>query len=279
MDKIIDDDAKRFKSAMERAGLNPVLKLNGVEMVNALSDRYEADVDIKLAAAEYGMTKDQFVTATDDADREFKTVVRRLEQSTVPRDQFESVYVKLAQNITDDEPVRVTASNHVVIKPAKTSTVAAELSLTSDKDVYHRGDSPVFTVVSRRDCFLTLTNVDDKGEGTVLFPNRFQQANHLRANSPVHLPGSNAPFQYRMKDSGVETVIAVCTPGKAAVDGIKHDFKREAFTSVGDYTRSVSRAISVEARPSGPAKRPGPQVATSSNRRSVLRSAIKIEVQ
>ncbi len=89
MDKIIDDDAKRFKSAMERAGLDPVLKLNGVEMVNALSDRYEADVDIKLAAAEYGMTKDEFVTATDDADREFKTVVRRLEQSTVPRDQFE----------------------------------------------------------------------------------------------------------------------------------------------------------------------------------------------
>jgi len=279
MDKIIADDATRFKTAMERAGLNPILKLNGVEMINALSDRYEADVDINLAAAEFGMTKDEFANAAGDADREFKTLIRRLEQSTVPRDQFESVYVKLARNITDDEPVRVAASGKTVIKPAKTAAIAAELALTSDQDVYNRGDRPVFTVVSKQDCFLTLTNVDDKGEGTVLFPNRFQQANRIRANVPVQLPGSDAPFQYRVKDKGVETVIAVCTPAKANVDGIKHDFGREAFTSVDDYTRSVSRAISIEARPATPAKRPTPQVVTSSKRRNMLRSAIKIEVQ
>ncbi len=279
MDKIIADDATRFKTAMERAGLNPILKLNGVEMINALSDRYEADVDINLAAAEFGMTKDEFANAAGDADREFKTLIRRLEQSTVPRDQFESVYVKLARNITDDEPVRVAASGKTVIKPAKTAAIAAELALTSDQDVYNRGDRPVFTVVSKQDCFLTLTNVDDKGEGTVLFPNRFQQANRIRANVPVQLPGSDAPFQYRVKDKGVETVIAVCTPAKANVDGIKHDFGREAFTSVDDYTRSVSRAISIEARPATSAKRPIPQVVTSSKRRNMLRSAIKIEVQ
>src|SRR5262249_37525642 len=68
MDRIIAEDAKRFADAMVRAGLEPTLKLNGVEMINALAQRYEDDVDIKIAAAELGMTVEELLRVTNDSD-------------------------------------------------------------------------------------------------------------------------------------------------------------------------------------------------------------------
>ncbi len=103
----------------------------------------------------------------------------------------------------------------------------------------------MFTIASTRDCYLTLTNVDEKGEGTVLLPNRFQQDNLIRAGTPLQFPGANAPFQYRTKDKGVENIVAVCTVRPDENDGIKHNFAREAFTSVENYTRNLGRALEV----------------------------------
>ena len=120
-----------------------------------------------------------------------------------------------------------------------------ELSLTSDADFYRPGDGPVFTIASTRDCYLTLTNVDEKGEGTVLLPNRFQQDNLIRAGTPFQFPGANAPFQFRTKDKGVESIVAVCTVRPNDNDGINHNFTREAFTSVPNYTRTLGRALEV----------------------------------
>jgi len=249
MDRIIEDDAKRFADAMIRAGLEPTLKLNGIEMINALAKRYEDDVDGALAAANMGLTKEQFAQAAADADRKFRPMLRRLEQGTVPFDQFEASYRELADDMTDDVIVQVTrgAKQQELIKALEAQHHGGQppdLALTSDKDVYQLGDSPVFTVVASRDCTLTLTDVDDKGEGTVLFPNKFQQDNKIKAGKPVVLPGPNAGFLFRMKDKGTETVIAVCTEG-GEVDGIKHDFTRSAFTTIPNYTGTVTRAIAV----------------------------------
>ena len=280
MDRVIDDDAKRFADALTRAGLEPTLKFNGVEMINALAKRYEDDVDATLAAAELGLSKAEFAKRSADADRRFKPLIRRLEQGLVPRDQFEAFFVELATDITDDEVVKVVKVAGVAGRPAK-AAYAAELSLTSDKDTYQQGDGPTFTILSARECFLTLTNVDEKGEGTVLFPNRFQQDNRIRPNVEVALPGANAPFQYRMKDKGVETVIAVCTEGNKGVDGIKHDFTRSAFTSVPNYTRSVARSIAVEPKGPTPSAAPGrpAKAAGAGAEREISRAAIKINVR
>jgi hypothetical protein len=242
MDKVIEDDAKRFADAMIRAGLEPTLKLNGVEMINALAKRYEDDVDLRLAAAEMGLNIGEFKQASSDASRKFRPLIRRLEQGAVPRDQFESFYSELAREITDEVLVKVAGAGTVAVVKPKSD----ELSLISDKDAYKVGDSPVFTVVAPKDCFLTLTNVDDKGEGTVLFPNKFQQDNKVKGGATVQVPGPKAPFTYRMSGKGVETVTAVCKVEGGNVDGIKHDFNRSAFTATGNYATSVARSLSLE---------------------------------
>jgi hypothetical protein len=293
MDQLIENDGKRFADAMFRAGLEPTLKLNGVEMINALAKRYEDDVDINLAAAEFGMTKDEFKDAAGDADRKFKALIRRLEQGSVPRDQFEATYRELAKSITDEEEVKVAGApaaanakagaNGKVIaaKPA----AGADLSLISDRDGYKVGDTPIFTVVSNKDCFLTLSNLDEKGTLTVLLPNKFQQDNRIKAGQQVQFPGAKAPFQYRMADRGVETVIATCSEGNE-VDGIKHDFGKANLTTVQNYTRSVARAIAVEGKPLAVdvAKSGGAPVSVQTAKappakREVSRAAIKIDVQ
>ena len=120
----------------------------------------------------------------------------------MPRDQFELSYRDLAAAMTDQKIVRVAAQRGREKLPEAART--DELSLTSDADYYRSGDGPVFTIASTRDCYLTLTNVDEKGEGTVLLPNRFQQDNLISAGRRSSFPGANAPFQFRTKDKGVE---------------------------------------------------------------------------
>jgi len=276
MDGVIEDDRKRFTGALIRAGLDPTLKLNGVEMINAFSKRFEDDVDAAQAAAELGLTKDEFAKAANDADRRFKPLLRRLDQGLVPRDQFEIVFKDLAKDITDDVPLEVAGVNDkdAAAKPESKGS----LSVTSDRNSYRQGDTPRFTVLSNADCFLTLTNVDDKGEGTVLFPNKFQQHNRIKANAELQFPAADAPFQYRMKDKGFETVIGVCTERATDVDGIKHDFGKSAFTIVDNYTRSVARSIVIEAKnATGGAASPQKPVADAG--REISRAAIKVEVR
>jgi hypothetical protein len=48
-----------------------------------------------------------------------------------------------------------------------------------------------------------------------------------------------------MKDSGLETVVAVCSQRSSGADGISHDFSRNAFTSVPNYNAALARAIAV----------------------------------
>lgn len=290
MDALIEGDGKRFTDAMIRAGLTPTLKLNGVEMINALSKRYEDDVDLNLAAAEFGIDAKEFKSSSGDVDQKLRPLVRRLEQGAIPRDQFEQVFRDLAEDLTDLKLVEIKAAAAPKKKLAAAKRVD-DLSLTSDKDDYRQGESPVFTIVSPRDCFLTLTNIDEKGEGTVLLPNKFQQDNRIKANVPIEFPGKGAPFQYKMKDKGTETVTAVCAAKADGGDKIQHDFTRSAFTQVPNYRQTLARSISVvAANPDGtsavdgttntgaPAAG-GPKTPPKDDSRASARAAIKLEVR
>lgn len=288
MDALIEDDAKRFANAMKRAGLDSTLKLNGIEMINALAKRYEDDLDLTLAASELGLSKAEFNEGVADVDQKYRPLVRRLAQGAVPRDQFEVSFRGIAPDLTDLKIVAIRNARppQPVPQPIRNSD---DLSLTSDRDSYRLGDTPVFTVVAPRDCFLTLTDIDERGEGTVLLPNTFQRDNLIKAGVPIQFPGAGAPFQFRMKDKGIETVTAVCATQAGGGDRIQHDFNKNQFTPVPNYTRTLARSIAVEA------VRPGtPSVAGTTNTgsaavsgreppaagsRTSLRAAIRLQVR
>ena len=196
----------------------------------------------------------------------------------------------LVTAITDLQIVKIAGAKvaPVLTKPLGNKD---DLSLTSDQDSYKVGDTPVFTIVAPRDCFLTITDIDEKGVGTVLLPNAFQQDSQIRAGVPVRFPGAGAPFKFRMKDPGVETVTAVCSALPNGGDRIQHDFKKDQFTPVPNYTNAVARSIVVEAagapRPSavsgvtnsGNAAAGGPREPPPEGSRASFRAAIKLQVR
>jgi hypothetical protein len=245
------------------------------------------------------MTKDEFSRATSGGFKpELIPTVRRLQQNSLPRDQFEAKYRQLAE-LGDEEPIDEGAAANedksdkekAEEKKNGVAKVKADvdLALTSDKDVYKLGETPVFTIVSSKDCFLTLTNIDEKDTLTVLLPNKFQQDNKIKAGVPVSFPGAKAPFIYKLGDKGKETVQAVCSD-KPEVDGIKNDFNKAPLTTVQNNTRSLgerlqkqgpTRKIEVLAAPAGGAPAPAGKVAVAPkpSGSDIKRTAIKIEVR
>jgi hypothetical protein len=329
---------------MKRAGLDPTLKHNGVEMINALAARYEANVDGRLAAAELGLSAEDFKNAATQAGGKAFALQRRLDQNIVPRDQFETDFAEFVKLLTDEEPLDLTkaagaaadagdkkeepakearkeeaakgakkvgpAKGPQTEEPLKVAKVAAppkevartfDLSLTSDKSAYKRNDKPVFTVVAKEDCNLTLINVDDKGAGTVLFPNKFQADNRIKAGKEFRFGDASTPFAYRMADVGTETVIAECNATRKATRGFEATGKDGGLTDLGDYsqrlTRSIvetgkqkaaaTRAIKIEAREGAKEAAPAPKVETvkvapkvvAAASDIVARTSIKLQVE
>jgi hypothetical protein len=253
MDKILEEDTVRFRQAMARAGLDPTLKLNGIEMINALAAKYEATVDLRLAAAEFGLKADAFREAAMAGGSKALSLVRRLDQGLVPRDQFEGDFASLVSSVTDDEAITLAGSGHAIdvarVSPgSKDVTRTFDISLTSDRNTYRQNDPAVFTVVSQESCSLTLINVDSKGVGTVLFPNKFQPDNFIRARQEFRFGDSSTPFKFRLADRGTETVIAVCNASKSSTRGLEADHKANGFTDLGNYTGRLTRQIALEAR-------------------------------
>ena len=252
VDKYIADDTARFEDAMRRAGLDPSLKLDGIEMINALSNKYEKDVDLNLAAAEFGLKLDAFEKVAGDLGGDARNLLNRLQQSVVPRDNFENQFPKLIAELTDSELLFNQDDQPVAIAKVNTADTKIDgdihLSLFATKTTYHQNELPVFIVQSDHDCHLTLVDVDDKGTGTVLFPNKFENDTLIKANQAFEYPRPDAPFQFRLKDIGTETVIALCNAKASAVDTIVHHFKQKNFTDLGNYNTFVTRAISVEAK-------------------------------
>ena len=252
MDRIIEEDVQNFRSAVKRAGLNPDLKWAGVEMINALSKQYEKDVNLKLAAAEFGLSDEDFVSRLEGAGGEAFRVKRRLEQGVIPRDTFEVSFKDLLTQVTDDKlavaqgEAKAEAATVADTKEKPELSRDFDIALISDKSAYKKGEVASFTISTKQDCNLTLINVDSKGVGTVLLPNDFEKENFLKAGSEIQVPGPNAEYQLRLKDKGKETVIAVCNASKEDVDGIKHNFDEKQFTELGNYRSFAVRAIKVE---------------------------------
>ncbi len=70
-----------------------------------------------------------------------------------------------------------------------------------------------------------------------------------RLDAPPDIPPAQVwptKFQFRLKDPGTETVIAICNASGIEAGGIKHDFATRQFTPLGNYREFLTRQIVVE---------------------------------
>jgi hypothetical protein len=249
-DKLQREDNNRLARAMTAAGLDATLALDGVDPIVALSARYERPIDLVQAAAELGLDTNAAPAQLAQIDGEQRLLARRLVQEIAPRRQFELGFAVLAAKLKGEPPPEpeIAPGWFGVATRSAARPSDIDLEITTDHAAYGSGDLVSVSVRSNVECYLTLINIDRIGRGTVIFPNQFEQNNMLLAGKELKVPGEQAPYQFRTRDAGSETVVGICNSGVRTADGIAHDFEKQRFTELGDYSAFLSRALKLKER-------------------------------
>ena len=249
---VMGEDARAFRTAMTRVGVAPDVTVHGLVPLQALARQYELDVGTDRAAAEFGLERNAFVERLKsfDGPELSQNLVHRLRQGTLPRRSAEDLYLALRQpqraSATADAAAETSAaplSGGDAEKGEGAAVGRPSLALWSDSPVYSAGELVAVYAQPSVDCHLTVINVDVAGRATVLFPNDFDLDNLVRAGSIRRIPARDGAYQLRLKDKGVESIVATCQTRDKSPEGIVHDFERQRFTILGNW-RSFLRAAS-----------------------------------
>lgn len=128
-----------------------------------------------------------------------------------------------------------------------------DLHLRTEKLVYPVGAKVRVMATAERDCRLTLLDVGTSGQVYVLFPNRYQQDNRIRAGETVTIPGDAAPVDYQLGGPvGVEALIGICrTDGQPVYVG-GYNFQQHVYQPWGD-AKAIAKDLAVVLREPSPA--------------------------
>jgi hypothetical protein len=120
----------------------------------------------------------------------------------------------------------------------------------NSRDIYHAGDEVVFFFKTNKDCRLTLINVGTTGKVNVIFPNKHQDDNLVKAGVEYRVPPERSSYIFKMDGpAGLDLVKAVAT-----LDNVpllpEPSIKTEGATQNTDMPQSmVARDISISLKP------------------------------
>lgn len=236
-------DRTTVRGALAAAGVAAAHSLDGVDPVVALVRRYAMPLTLGQLAAELGVSSEVLARIVATAPGDTGLLARRIQQGGVARHEIENDFANLLAAVGG--PAAPPSATRTL--PAEDSAAAGPvLQLLADKPAYAQGDALSLSVRTSVDCHLTLVSINGRGRGTVIFPSDFEQNNLLTAGRTLKLPGDGAPYLFRLRDPGRETIVAICSPTGGAIDGIRHDFERQRFTDLGDYDEFLRQAIASE---------------------------------
>jgi mono/diheme cytochrome c family protein len=287
--RLIAEDAERLNRAAVAAGLRPGLQIHGLSPIEALATRYKRAVDAASAAAELGIDAAALATLRDKATGGARDVLDRLHSGLVPRSDFEERFAGLTAAVAGTGAPAGSVAGAVPQVVTTEPSGDLELVLKTDRIAFKTGDLLSVKARVSSNCYLTLISVDRNGRGTVIFPNDFEQNNLIEVGREIQVPSLSAPYQFRLRDKGRETLVGVCGGSQRPADGIKHDFERQRFTELGDYRAFLGRTWTTESeerrgvasRADPKLKRPKGKTAGDSTARyePQARTAIQIDVK
>jgi len=127
LDRQVSDDHDRYANAASRTGIRIEKKDDGLDDLTYLVRAFEKRLDLRIAAAEHGVTGKQYADGMTKAGEEAQRTKQQLEQGTMARRQFEPLFLQNAVAVSADVPVgRVKAPGSIPKKPPLgTKTVIA----------------------------------------------------------------------------------------------------------------------------------------------------------
>jgi hypothetical protein len=125
---------------------------------------------------------------------------------------------------TATETVAEAADTQIGTAPNSTTKVGMTVTVGVDRPdgVYKIGDKVVLSVAVDMDAYVTVFNTGTSGQVHVIFPNEFQQDNHVLAGAPVLIPSDDADFDFIASGPpGTEliTVVASTNPDSLVQPG------------------------------------------------------------
>jgi mono/diheme cytochrome c family protein len=280
MNKTIESDRKRFIDALQLSGVDPKAR-HGTdgEPVNALSNRYERDVDLKTAAAEFGVPPDKVETFLRGGGQIGGSFAAQISQGTVQRDTFEVQFPGLVEFVVDGKYITPGGGSYQYAEVKQHEVIAtpiSEFKLALHANTGHAkvGEVVSFNVQATKDCYLSLINVSGKDEGTLIFPNKFSQDNLIRAGQAFNFPSDKDGYDFKFEDRGTETVIALCDVSGNSLPDLKADYTQADFTPLGRSISVNKRIDNVKVPVRKKAKAGGGGFAAD-----VARTAVKIQVE
>lgn len=257
MAKLYEEDAERLAKATSAASLTPGLTLDGLDPVIALQARFDRTVSLAELARELDVPQSRIAAlSTRSAAGRAGDLFQRIIHGPVSRRAVEVAIPEVLaalglEKAQGDASVPRTTELLAPEDPAlqdDTREVTTRLVLKTGPATFKVGEALSITVRSREACYLTLINIDRYGRGAVVYPNDFDQANLLEAGKELKIPADGAPYQFRLRDAGRETIVGICLGGPKPPFAIKHDFERQRFTELGDYRAFLNRSAAADAQ-------------------------------
>ncbi len=116
-----------------------------------------------------------------------------------------------------------------------------EIQIWTDKTNYRVREPINFYFKAERDCYISLVDINSKGEITQLFPNQFDRNNRIQGGRTYHIPGDTYGFQLKAQPPvGTDRIYAIAST--QPINIFSNDFNNQSFISV---TRGNTRGIGV----------------------------------
>jgi hypothetical protein len=131
--------------------------------------------------------------------------------------------------------------------PGRTSQ-SVPIKLWTEKKVYNVGEPITFYFYAERDGYLNLVDFGTRDNAQVIFPNRFQKDNFVKAGQVVAIPAAKEDdFRLKVKGpDGTETVLAVFTTQKLQVYRGSYNFDEHAYQPWEGKGDAIEKDIEVQ---------------------------------
>jgi len=232
-------DATRYVAAQVATGVDPATSIAGLEPIAALAAEYEVPATAARVAEEAGLAVGELLQRAEALGGEPRLLGLKLRQGQLDRSEINRLLAALAGR-TAKAPA---PGLHQGLEARR----GPDLVIWSERERYKPGELVVFGAHVSADCHLTIVNIDAAGKATVLYPNEFEQNNLVTAGRDLRLPAEGAPYQFRAKDKGRETLVGVCSPTLRLPDGILPDYERQRFTMLGNWSNFLAQSYTEEA--------------------------------
>lgn len=103
---------------------------------------------------------------------------------------------------------------------SETLPIASSLGISTEKQNYRVGDNIEIIIQPKRECRLTLINIDDEGDSCIMFPHPQLSDRPIPGGSRYVFPPKGT---LKFSETGIETVIAICNYSAAAIDAVLRD--------------------------------------------------------